>query len=325
MPTLFNSKEVKKLFGANSRSETNISELFFTPKYVYKIKKPVDLGFADFTKPEERFRLTKAEYIINKKFSPKIYIDLVAIREHKGRLTLTNKGRILEYAIKMKKLSQKGWLALLLKNKDVSEKLTIKIADMIAKAHSKFPPQKGDSKYGNPKAIKKNWEETLSLLENDALGITLTNLEFQRLRRLSILYLKRLMPLFMKRVKENKIQRIHGDLHSENIFVGNKIPYITDAILPIPEWEFGDIAIDIGAITMDFDAYNQRKLSDTLLAEYTKRTKDSSLKEAILFYKIYWAAIRLWVSSAAIKQGKREARKKANRYKKILFDYLNRS
>lgn len=325
MPALFDSKEVNKLFGAKSRSETNISELFFTPKYVYKIKKPIDLGFADFTNPKERFRLTKGEYIINKKFSPKVYIDLVAIREYKGKLTLAKRGKVLEYAIKMKKLPQRGWLTLLLKNKDVSEKLTIKIANMIAKAHSKFLPNREDLKYGNPEIIKKNWEETLSLLKNGALGVSLTQIEFQKIKKISGLYFKKLIPLFRKRVKKNKIQRIHGDLHSENIFVENKIPYITDAILPIPEWEFGDIAIDVGAITMDFDAYNQKKLSDILLTEYIKRTEDGSLEEVILFYKIYWAAIRLWVNSAAIKQGKKEAKEKVSRYKKILFDYLNRS
>lgn len=324
MPTLFNSKEVKKLFGAQSSSETNISELFFTPKYVYKIKKPVDLGFADFSNPEERFRLTKAEYNINKKFSPKIYIDFVPIREYKKRLNLNGKGKILEYAIKMKRLSQKGWLTLLLKNKKASEKLVIKIADMIAKAHSKFPPNKEVLKYGNPKMIKKNWEETLSLLKNDALGIVITNSEFQKLKGLSTLYFEKLIPVFRKRLEENRIQRIHGDLHSENVFVENKTPYLTDAILPIKEWEFGDVAIDVGAMAMDFDAYKQERLSDILVECYARKRKDYSLKNVIHFYKVYSAAIRLWVNSAAIRQNKKGAKEKANRYKKILFNYLSK-
>lgn len=322
MPILFDSKEVKKLFKAKYRSETYISELFFTPKYVYKIKKPINLGFTDFTNSKERFRLTKAEYNINKKFSPKIYLKLVPIRKHKEKLSIGRQGRILEYAIKMKRLPQKGWLTLLLEQKKVTDGIAIKVADMIAVAHSKFLPKKENIKYGTPGTIKKNWEEILSHLKNDSLGISINNSELQKLTRISRLYLRKLIPNFRKRISKKKIQRIHGDLHSENIFIENKVPYLIDTVLSIKDWEFGDMGIDISGIAMDFDAYKQKRLSNLLVERYAVKQKDESLNDVLLFYKIYWAAIRLWVNLVGIKQNIKGAQEKAKRYKKILFQYL---
>ena len=128
---------------------------------------------------------------------------------------------------------------------------------------------------------------------------------------------------FNKRVKEKRIQQIHGDLHSENVFVKNETPFITDAILPIPDWQYGDYAVDVGALAMDFDAYKLNFLSSVLVDEYAKEKQDDSIKEIILFYKLYWALIRFWVNLLAYKQGRKETKKKTKLYKDLIFRYLN--
>ena len=59
--------------------QTHISYLFFTPRYVYKIKKPVDFGFLDFTTLEKRRFFCHQEIALNKRLSPEIYIGVVEV------------------------------------------------------------------------------------------------------------------------------------------------------------------------------------------------------------------------------------------------------
>lgn len=99
---------------------------------------------------------------------------------------------------------------------------------------------------------------------------------------------------------------------------------ITDAILPINEWAFGDQAYDLAAVAMDFDAYQKPQLSQKLVGYYSLERNDPEIDKTVGFYKIRWAGIRLWVNSLAAKKGNKDAAKKAIRYKKTLFEYLGK-
>jgi len=322
--SLFNKEELQRLFKADSYKETVISELFFTPRFVYKIKKPVNLGFLDFGDKKERFRITKYEFEVNKKFAPSIYLGLVPIRKYDGKPSLGSQGEILEYAVKMVRLPQSGQLSSLLAKSKVNEDLVRKIANTIARAHAKFPFERKNAKYGRPATTLKNLKQTHSLLRKDALGRFLTPAELNFCQNKSLLYFKKLVPEFKKRAREKRIQKIHGDLHSENIFVKNEIPYLTDAILPINEWAYGDCAYDLGALAMDFDAYQNPQLSKKLVEYYSLKRKDREINKVIGFYKMRWAGVRLWVNSLAAKKDDEKAAKKATRYKKILLEYLDK-
>jgi len=323
MDSLFDPKILQKLFKAKFRIETNVSELFFTTKYVYKIKKPVNLGFVDFTDAKKRKSMTLKEYKINKKISPDVYLKLVPIKIYKNKIKLEGKGKIEEYAIKMIRFPQAGELMSLLKKNRINKDLILSLARIIAKLHAKFEPHKAEAYYGSYKIIKKNFAQVLRLIKNDALKTFLTENEFKKLKLNVVPYLKALQPIFGQRIKTRKIQMIHGDLHSENIFIRNKEPYITDAVLPINEWIFGDTAIDVAALAMDLDAYGFRDFSDLFVSLYAQKWHDTTLEKVIPFYKISWAAIRFWVNSLAAKNNKREALPKARLYKKILLEYLS--
>jgi aminoglycoside phosphotransferase family enzyme len=321
MPALFDPKILMKLFKAQSRCETNVSELYFTSQYVYKIKKPVNLGFVDFTKTPKRLSMTLLEYKLNKMISPQIYLQLIPIKIFKQQIRLGGKGKIIEYAIKMRRLPAAGLLAELLKKKKISRPLIIKIACAIAQMHSKFKPQSDDKQYGDFKVIMKNWKLILDLLKKDALGSFLSNAEFNKVVLVNS-YLKKINPVLMQRVKDKKIQLIHGDLHAENVFIEKNKPYIVDVVLPLPQWIHGDVVRDVAALAMDLDAYGFQQLAKILVKEYVVNKKDETIINTILFYKIYWAAIRFWVNVTAYKNGDTKANTKALRYKKILLQYI---
>lgn len=325
MPSLFDKKEIMKLFGASSYLETNTSELFFTEQFVYKIKRPVNLGFVDFTKQEERNRVDKAEFEINKIISPNIYLELILLgNDGNGQLiTGALAGRAIEYVLKMARFPANSCLTSLLSQKSIDKKLTLKLAEALVNCHKKLESGGSFLEYGAPKVIEGNLENVFNLIRGDFNKMILNDEEFKKMVSGSRIVLRNSVLYFEKRLSENTIQLIHGDLHSENVFVKDGAPFITDAILPIPAWQHGDRAVDIGALAMDFDAYGLNALANVLANEYAKKKNDGSIQEVIPFYKLSWALIRFWVNLHAYKQGRKETEQKAKMYKNLIFRYLS--
>lgn len=81
--------------------ETHISWIILTGDYAYKIKKPVDFGFLDFSTLEKRHFYCAEELRLNRRFAPEIYLELVEIRGSETSPRLHGSGEVIEYAIKM--------------------------------------------------------------------------------------------------------------------------------------------------------------------------------------------------------------------------------
>jgi hypothetical protein len=86
--------------------ETHISLLFLTGNHVYKVKKPVDFGFLDFTTLEKRIYFCEQEVMLNRRLSPNIYLGVVKITHDQDRILFDGKGEVLEYAVKMKQIPE---------------------------------------------------------------------------------------------------------------------------------------------------------------------------------------------------------------------------
>lgn len=317
-----NQETLIKVFKADFFLETNISWIFFSSEYVYKVNRPVKLDFIDFTNSAVRQSVAKVDFEINKIFSPETYLELIFLTESGGQIILNGEGPLLDYAIKMRRFNQESNLVYLLERGDqIADQTIQKIADKICSAHLGFMPDQKSLNFGQPGIIDKNWRQTIGLLRTDALGVSLNDFELSELEKLMGGYFQKMVPVFEERVKEKAVQRIHGDLHAENVFIKDGEPYFIDVILPIDDWSFGDVAIDIGALAMDLESFRRGSQSRLLVELYAKKKKDSSLGEVILFYKIYWANIRLWVNSLLLKKGG-GSKDKISRYKNLLKKYL---
>ena len=84
--------------------QTHISYLFLTPSHVYKVKKPINFGFLDFTSLEKRKFFCHKELVLNRRLSPEVYLNVVEIKQEGGKIRLGGKGRTIEYAVKMKRI-----------------------------------------------------------------------------------------------------------------------------------------------------------------------------------------------------------------------------
>ena len=59
--------------------ETHISWVILTGDFAYKIKKPVNFGFLDFSTLEKRKQFCEQEITLNSRLAADIYLNVVAI------------------------------------------------------------------------------------------------------------------------------------------------------------------------------------------------------------------------------------------------------
>ena len=139
--------------------QTHISFLFVTDDFVYKIKKPVDFGFLNFTTIDRRRFYCDEEVRLNRRLCPDIYLGVVEVRESPLGIIIDGEGKIVDYAVKMKRLPEERMLHRLLAAEQVTEEDMRRIARTIAEFHCNAGRGEEIDIYGRVENIRRNWEE----------------------------------------------------------------------------------------------------------------------------------------------------------------------
>ncbi len=130
--------------------QTHISFVFLTQNYVYKVKKPVNFGFLDFSTLDKRKAYCEKELQLNRRLCPEIYLEVVPINKSES-LKVKGTGETVEYALKMKRLPQERIMTQLLQEGKVDKKTIDEIADIVAKFHAKAQTNAEISEFGGTK------------------------------------------------------------------------------------------------------------------------------------------------------------------------------
>ena len=139
--------------------QTSTSYIFLTGDLAYKVKKPVDPGYLDYTTLEKRHFYCKREVTLNRRLCPDIYLDTVPITEGKDGLSVEGKGKALEYAVKMKQMPGEFMLSALLETDSITSNIMHDIARKLAAFHEKTTTSGTISDYGDIEFILTATEE----------------------------------------------------------------------------------------------------------------------------------------------------------------------
>jgi len=270
--------------------QTHISYLLFTPCYVYKIKKPVNFGFLDFTTLEKRRFFCHQEVILNKRLCPDMYLGVVEVREKEGTIRIEGDGEVVEYAVKMKRLPSENMMDRLLKGGSVTNEMVERIARIIAEFHKKADTNPYISEFGRPSAIRKNTDENFSQTL-PFIGITIGAERYNRVKDYVERFLDDYSKILEERVKAGFIRDCQGDIHSEDICITNGI-YIFDCIEFNERFRYIDTVSDIAFLAMDLDFLNCHNLSKRFVDAYIEASSDNGVPELLDFYKCYRAYVR---------------------------------
>jgi len=300
--------------------ETHISWLFFTASHVYKVKKPVDFGFLDFSTLEERHTYCQEEVRLNRRISPGVYLGVVEIREVDGRCRVVETdpagqdeagpageddagpvsedeagpdtgGELVDYAVKMRRLPEDRWLERLLESGEADQELARRIARRIAGFHA----DARTTEIGGIDTVRFNTRENFAQTRR-YVGSTLDEATYDVVRAYTRGLLDARRELFLHRSEEGRVRDGHGDLHAGQVCVENGIDFI-DCIEFNQRFRFGDVAADLAFLAMDLDHWERPDLRRALVDEYVEVSGDEGLWEILGFYQCYRAYTRGKVNS----------------------------
>jgi aminoglycoside phosphotransferase family enzyme len=269
--------------------QTHISYVFLTKSHAYKVKKAVNFGFVDFTTLEKRRFFCEKELELNKRLCEGLYLEVVPINKS-DVIRIKGVGETVEYAVKMKRIPQDRMLSRLFERNEVDNNLIDRIARIIADFHSKAETNARISEFGSLVMVGTNWRENFDQTTEFA-GKTINKEDFELIYKKVGEFMKWNSSFFEKRIAEGRIRDCHGDIHSGNIFVADRI-YIFDAIEFNDRFRYSDVASDVAFLAMDLDFKGRPDLSNFLADKYIEYSGDQGVRGLLAFYKCYRAYVR---------------------------------
>lgn len=291
--------------------ETHISVIFLTGTYAYKIKKPVDLGFLDFSTLEKRKHFCEEELRLNRRLCDELYLDVVPVtRKKDGTIRIGGSGEIVEYAVRMHQFNRDRELDRLLKSGQLHEEHIDSISAIVSGFHANLASSPPGSSYASPEIIG------TTVLNNFKQLPKLPDLE-QELPRLEHLQdwtvneHKRLVPVFGERKRSGCIRQCHGDMHTGNMVLYNNTVCIFDCIEFNPNLSIIDTMSEVAFFIMDLEHHRSSGLSWRFLNDYLMEGGDYEGLKVLRFYMVYRAMVRAKVT--AIRLSQEEAGPERNR------------
>ncbi len=280
--------------------ETHIYWVILTGEYAYKIKKPVDLGFLDFSTLEKRRHYCEEELRLNRRLAPQLYLGLVRITGESEHPAIDGSGPVIEYAVKMRQFDPAQQFDRLLARKRLPARRFDEIAGRLAAFHEAAAVAPPDSPFGSPAAVwqpvAENHAQILALLrEQDARRRLETLQDWFSARR------QALDGLFRERKTKGAIREGHGDLHLANITLFEGKTVIFDCLEFNERLRWIDIINDAAFLVMDLENRQQRVLAWRFLNGYLEHTGDYEAMALLPFYLAYRAMVRAKV--ALIRRG----------------------
>ena len=271
--------------------QTHISLVFLTGEFVYKVKRPVDFGFLDFTTLEKRLENCNREVILNRRLSPEVYLGVVPITQDESGLHVEGVGEPVEYAVKMSRLPKDGMMDRLLQKDAVTEEMMADLGRRIAQFHATAITNPEITEIGGADTVRVNVQENFDQTEAH-IGRTLDQETWDAIREYSLGFLDRRAGVFQHRAETDRIRDCHGDLRAAQICFHDGEISILDCIEFNDRFRISDVAADIAFLAMDLDVIDRQDLSKALMTAYLDESQDWELLELLPFYQSYRAYVR---------------------------------
>ena len=270
--------------------QTHISYIFLTKNHAYKIKKPVNFGFLDFSTLRKRHYFLEQELVLNRRLAPEIYLAVLPLVARDGELRLGGEGKAIEYALQMVRMPQHLMMDEIARRRELSKTMIDAIVARLVPFYQQAATGSRVNKFGDLSVIRYNHEENFSQIR-PFVGTALSAAAFHDMVRYADSFMQRQEDLFVQRLKAGKIRDCHGDLHMRNICLADSV-YIFDCLEFNPRFRYSDLAADIDFLAMDLDFHSYDELSAYFVNVFAKKSDDPDILKLVNFYKCYRAVVR---------------------------------
>ena len=284
--------------------ETHLSWVLLTGPYAYKIKKPVDLGFADFSTRARRRRFCALELRLNRRLAPRLYRDVVTITGSVEAPRINGPGPVLEHAVRMVQFPQDRLAAHQLR----AQGLEARHFDALALEVAAFHRRAGRARAGRGEppsahaAVRQNFVQLRQLPD---LKSHVRHSAF--LARWSERRFATLAPLLRRRRQAGRVRECHGDLHLGNMVLLDDRLVMFDCIEFNPALRWIDTASEVAFVVMDLRHRGAPAFAHRFLNGYLEATGDYEALQVLDYFLVYRAMVRAKVAAIRAAQCARDA------------------
>jgi uncharacterized protein len=313
--------------------QTHISFVLLTGKYAYKIKKPMNFGFLDFSTLEKRHYFCQEEIRLNRRLAPELYLDIIAIAEKDGKFAFVSNNsqeheRIepVEYAIKMLQFAQDDLLINLFETGKLTQANVIDIGKQLAAFHTHADTSDRIASFGTMAAVRAVAEDNYQHTQK-YIGIAQTQTQFDATRAYTEKFFAEHEEFFRDRIAQGKVKECHGDLHLKNICLYNGKIQIFDCIEFNEPFRNSDVVYDAAFLFMDLQFRGRVDFANAFLNTYLEQTGDYAAVRLLPLYCSMRAYIRAKVTSFLLDDAnipdvvKQQAQQEAEAYYQLAWQY----
>lgn len=280
--------------------ETHISFVLLAGDRAFKFKKPLNLGFLDFTALDARRHFCEEEVRLNRRLAPAVYLDVVPVTLAGDEPRLEGPGEPVEFAVRMRRFPQEALLDRVAREGGLEERIEA-LAEQVAAFHAQVPAAGPDTPHGEP------FEVVAPAAENFAQLLVLCadpgrHGRLERLQSWTEAEAGRLNPVFRSRKHAGRVRECHGDLHLGNMALVDGEIVIFDCIEFEPGLRWIDVMSEVAFLVMDLHRRGLAGLARRFLNAYLEATGDYAGVAVLRFYLVYRAMVRAKVAAIRARQ-----------------------
>ena len=274
--------------------ETHTAVVVFIGDRAYKVKKPVNLGFLDFSTVAARAEACRREVQLNRRMAPDVYLGVADVTDVDGK--------VCDHLVVMRRMpSVRRLSACIERGEDVDEAVR-QVARDLAAMHESGAADPAWSYVASVERIRRNWDDNFDTMRSFSRPV-FDERVMARVDRLAHRYLEGRRPLFDRRIAEGRVRDGHGDLQADDIFLLDDGPRVLDCLEFSDELRWADVLNDVAFLAMDLERLGRADLAERFLAWHREFTADSWPPSLAHHYVAYRAHVRAKVAAIRYDQG----------------------
>ncbi len=287
--------------------QTHASAVLLAGDAAYKLKKPKDFGFFDYSTPAHRRHFCQEEVRLNARLAPDVYLGIAPVLQAAdGRArfgptlppeqapepeTRFAGETVVDYAVVMTRLPDDATLEARVRANTATPALLAAVAGRIAAFHASVPTDSHITSFGDLAVLRGNWEENFAQTR-PYVGRALDAAAYDQMAESVRRFLRERQRLFVERQRAGRIRDCHGDLRLQHVYVLGQQIAVIDCIEFNERFRYGDVAGEVAFLMMELDAAGRPDLARAFVDAYIRASGDDGLRELLPFYACYRAYVR---------------------------------
>jgi uncharacterized protein len=276
--------------------QTHASYVLLTGDFAYKLKKPVNFGFLDYSTVTNRHNFCDEEIRLNQRGAKELYLGVLPISKQSHQYQFGTEGEIVDYAVKMVQFPQSALLSNMFESGAITPSDIEEMGQVVAQFHANAQTNAHISSFGTVAKIKQSIDNNY-LQTEQYIGRSQTQQQYIETKAYTDRFLLEYEQLLLDRIAGGFIRECHGDLHLRNICRWHQKILLFDCIEFNEPFRFVDTMYDVAFAVMDLEARGRKDLANRFLNTYAEQTGDWAGLQVLPLYLSRQAYVRAKVTS----------------------------